>query len=172
MLHMVLPSYAALPRSSCPIALRLGEQQKQKERKAMQRPKPPQDQQQAQEQPQEPPAQRKKKYGTEPIPAQDKRQKRLNVFFSDAEYAELLTRVKRKSGLSAYIRSQAIAGKTQLSVVVPEINLKAYAELARTAANLNQLARKLNSSDIIDLTQLQAELHAFRLALIRQGGDL
>lgn len=131
---------------------------------------PPQDQQQAQpqEQPKEP-AQRKKKYGPEPIPAQDKRQKRLNVFFSQAEYAELLTRVKRKSGLSSYIRSQAMAGETQLSVVVPEINLKAYAELARAAGNLNQLSRKLNASDIIDVSQLQAELHAFRLALISGG---
>lgn len=128
-----------------------------------------QDQQPPQEQHQEPPAQRKKKYGPEPIPAQDKRQKRLNVFFSQAEYAELLTRVKRKSGLSAYIRSQAIAGKTQLYVAVPEINLKAYAELARTAANLNQLARKLNAADIIDVSQLQTELHAFRLALISGG---
>lgn len=128
-----------------------------------------QDQQPPQEQHQEPPAQRKKKYGPEPIPAQDKRQKRLNVFFSQAEYAELLTRVKRKSGLSAYIRSQAIAGKTQLSVVVPEINLKAYAELARAAGNLNQLARKLNAADIIDVSQLQTELHAFRLALISGG---
>ncbi len=128
-----------------------------------------QDQKPHQEQPQEPPAQRKKKYGPEPIPAQDKRQKRLNVFFNAAEYAELLTRVKRKSGLSSYIRSQAIAGKTQLYVAVPEINLKAYAELARTAANLNQLARKLNASDIIDVSQLQTELHAFRLALVSGG---
>ena len=129
--------------------------------------KPYQDQDQQPQQDQQP--ERKKKYGPEPIPAQDKRKKRLNVFFSDAEYAELLTRVKRKSGLSSYIRSQAIAGKTQLSVVVPEINLKAYAELARAAGNLNQLARKLNASDIIDVSQLQTELHAFRLALVSGG---
>jgi len=114
----------------------------------------------------------KTRRGPEPIPVVDKRKKRLNVFFSDAEYIELLSRVKRKSALSSYVRRQAIAGKTQLSVVVPEINLQVYAELARVAGNLNQIARKLNASDIIDVSQLQAELHAFRLALIREGGQL
>lgn len=109
---------------------------------------------------------KKRKRGPDPMPVKDKREHRLNVFFSDAEYADLLSRVKKKSQLSSYVRRQAIGGKTQLSVVVPEINVQAYSELARVAGNLNQISRKLNSSDIIDLSLLLSELESFRKALV------
>ncbi|MNO01967.1 hypothetical protein D3C81_2222460 [compost metagenome] len=68
------------------------------------------------------------------------------------------------------MRAQAFAGKTPYSVKVPEINLQAYAELARAAANLNQIAKAMNEGAPLELQQIQEALHAFRLALIRQGG--
>lgn len=113
----------------------------------------------------------KRRRGPAPIPVGDKRYNRLNVFFSDAEYAELLSRVKIKSRLSSYVRRQAIAGQTELTVEVPQINIKAYAELARVANNLNQIARKLNAADIIDISQLLVELQTFRKALIGRPGE-
>ena len=114
---------------------------------------------------------KRRKRGPEPIPVASKRENRLNVFFSDAELADLLSRVKRKSQLSSYVRRQAIAGKTQLTVEVPAVNLQVYAELARAAANLNQIARSLNESSHVDISTLQEALHAFRLGLIKQGGQ-
>lgn len=113
----------------------------------------------------------KKRRGPEPIPAEQKRGKRISVYLTGAEYAELLSRVKSKDDLAPYIRAQAFAGKTPVAVEVPAINLRVYAELARVASNLNQISRKLNAADIVDVSQLQTELHAFRLALISQGGQ-
>lgn len=109
---------------------------------------------------------KKRKRG--PAPSEGpKRTQRLNVFFTEAEYSDLLTRVRSKWNLAEYVRAQTIRGEVEVSISVPEINIKAYAELARTAANINQISRKLNSADFIDLGQLQAELEAFRRALLK-----
>ena len=112
-----------------------------------------------------------RKRGPDPIPVASKRENRLNVFFSDAEYSDLLSRVKRKSQLSSYVRRQAIAGKTQLSVEVPAVNLQVYAELARAAGNLNQIARHLNGGEAVDMMAIQQALEAFRQSLIRSPGQ-
>lgn len=109
---------------------------------------------------------KKRKRGPSPKPG-PKRTRRLNVFFTEDEYSELLSRVRSKWSLSEYVRAQTIAGDTELSVSVPEINIKAYAELARAAGNLNQIARHLNGGSTIDLSQIQSELEAFRHALLR-----
>ena len=114
---------------------------------------------------------KRRKRGPEPIPLASKRENRLNVFFSDAELADLLSRVKRKSQLSSYVRRQAIAGKTQLSVEVPAVNLQVYAELARAAGNLNQIARHLNGGEAVDMMAIQQALEAFRQSLIRSPGQ-
>ena len=108
--------------------------------------------------------------GPAPRPASEKRSKRVSVYFTDAEYADLLKRVQAPGDLSHYARHQMFAGKTPYRLVVPEINLKAYSELGRIASNINQIARKLNSADIIDLNALLDELGALRLALIAGPG--
>lgn len=105
-----------------------------------------------------------KKPGPTPKPEQ-KRNKRVSVYLSDTEYAELMRRVPHAE-ICDYIRAQVFAGKTPYRVAIPEINLKAYSEMGRVASNINQIARKLNAADIIDLSQLQAEVDALRLALI------
>ena len=109
-----------------------------------------------------------KKRGPEPKSAEDKREKRVSIYLTDVEYAELLKRVKSKRELSVYARHQLFAGKKAYCVSVPEINLQAYRELGQAASNLNQIARKLNASNIIDLDKLQDVLTAFRLALIEE----
>lgn len=112
---------------------------------------------------------KKKRRGPAPTPEEQKRKKRISVYLTGAEYAELLGRVNHKDDLSPYMRAQAFAGKTRYSVKVPELNLQAYADLARAAANLNQLARYLNGGDLLGIPEIQDALHTFRLALIQQG---
>lgn len=111
-----------------------------------------------------------KKRGPAPKPPEQTRTKRISVYLSDTEYADLVQRVPTPHELCNYIRAQVFAGKTPYSVSIPEINLKAYTELGRVASNINQIARKLNAADIIDLSLLQAELAALRLALIEERG--
>ena len=50
---------------------------------------------------------------------------------------------------------------------IPEINRKAYIELARSAVNLNQIARALNRGDRIILEELIRELQEFRRSMLR-----
>lgn len=49
---------------------------------------------------------------------------------------------------------------------IPSINQLAWQELARAAANLNQIAYHLHIGDTPDLPHLRADLAAFRCALI------
>ncbi|RJX74025.1 plasmid mobilization relaxosome protein MobC [Pseudomonas sp. LS-2] len=109
-----------------------------------------------------------KKRGPAPKPAEQQRTKRISVYFSDVEYESLAQRARNKHDLCNYIRAQVFAGQTQVVVSIPEVNIKAYGELGRVGSNLNQIARHLNSGAPVDLQQLQAEIAAFRMALIEQ----
>jgi DNA invertase Pin-like site-specific DNA recombinase len=55
--------------------------------------------------------------------------------------------------------------------VVPELNRKAYSGLARSAGNLNQIAKSLNMNGFNNnlVKQIYDELQSFRLALIGAG---
>ena len=50
---------------------------------------------------------------------------------------------------------------------IPEINRKAYIEMARAASNLNQIARALNRGDRVILEELIRELQAFRRGMLK-----
>ena len=50
---------------------------------------------------------------------------------------------------------------------IPEINRKAYIEMAKAASNLNQISRALNRGDKIILEELIRELQEFRRAMLR-----
>jgi len=64
---------------------------------------------------------------------------------------------------------------------VPQVNIQAYGELARTAANLNQLTRHLNEGDALDaataarlgaeLERLGGEVRVLRLGLLGIRGE-
>lgn len=109
-----------------------------------------------------------KKRGPAPKPREQTRTKRISVYLSDTEYADLVQRVQNPYELCNYIRAQVFAGKTPVSVAIPEINLKAYSEIGRIGSNLNQIARHMNASAPVELQQLLGEIAAFRLALIEQ----
>lgn len=109
-----------------------------------------------------------KKRGPAPKPAEQQRTKRISVYFSEAEYESLAQRARNKHDLCNYIRAQVFAGKTSVSVSIPEINLKAYRDLGQVGSNLNQIARHLNAGAPVELQQLLGEIAAFRLALIEQ----
>ncbi len=57
--------------------------------------------------------------------------------------------------------------------IVPELNQQAWAELSRVSSNLNQLAKRLNQTGIVNQRIALAELQALRAALVgaRQGLD-
>jgi hypothetical protein len=82
------------------------------------------------------------------------------------------SRENGKKGGRPKIAKQLKTGKSA-KPLVPEINRQAYAELSRSASNLNQLAAHLNSvgADARDADSIYAELAAFRAALIGMGGD-
>ena len=86
----------------------------------------------------------------------------VSVRFNDDEL-ELLN--DRRNGMEKgrYLR-QLFLGETPS--LIPPVNLGAYADLARSASNLNQLVRKFNYDGDIDLGDLMEELHEFRLSLI------
>lgn len=59
-----------------------------------------------------------------------------------------------------------MAALEKLPPTVPAINAQAWAELARAAANLNQIARALNAGEKIERGGLRDQLNRFRAALI------
>ena len=59
------------------------------------------------------------------------------------------------------------AALDKLPPVVPEPNVTKWAELGRAAANLNQIAKKLNSSsDELEVSQIRQALTSFRASLL------
>lgn len=110
-----------------------------------------------------------KKRGPTPKPAEEQRTKRISVYFSEAEYEALAQRARNKHDLCNYIRAQVLAGKTTVSVSIPEINLKAYRDLGQSGSNLNQIAKHMNANAPVELQQLLNEIAAFRLSLIEMS---
>lgn len=51
-------------------------------------------------------------------------------------------------------------------VPIPEPNTQKYAELARVAGNINQLARAVNMGGLVDVGSLVRELGVFRMRLL------
>ena len=99
----------------------------------------------------------KRRYGPLPKPEEEKRNRRISVYLTDAEYSKLLKRVRTPGELSAYTRHQLFAGKKPYIVSVPETNYAAWAATAGLANNLNQLVRKLGGVGVVD-----ADLQAVR----------
>ena len=70
---------------------------------------------------------------------------------------------------------QAALGKIIPNASVPAINRRAYAELSRLAANLNQLARAAHENrvavPVAQLDDLYAQVQALRLDLLGAGND-
>ena len=95
----------------------------------------------------------------------------IGVRVSEDEYAALRTKAVQMGMTPAQWLRQAALTRRLPSPPVPAINREHYAELARLAANLNQLSRLANhgQSVTVDQSFLQAlatEVSQLRLALI------
>lgn len=85
---------------------------------------------------------KRRRRGPAPLDAADKRGHTVSVRLNDAELARLDSRrdaVRMQRG--EYLRAAALH---RLPPTIPSVNREHWAELARTAANLNQIARHLN----------------------------
>ena len=113
------------------------------------------------------------KRGPAPKPDEEKRGVRVSVYMAPAELAAL---DQRRGGMerSEWLRRAGL-GK-RLAPAIPAVNREAWVALARTSANLNQIARAMNAAGQIrdaDLVGILAELHgqvaALRLDLVGVG---
>ena len=111
----------------------------------------------------------RKRRGPKPKPAGEKRGTSVTGRLTPAELAQL------DAGRGALPRGEwlrTLALARQLPRAIPEINLEAYGALARSAANLNQLARRANAVDRLAIAGLAAMLATFRAALLGVGSEL
>ena len=104
-------------------------------------------------------------YGPDPLPPDQLRGKRCNVYATDAEFAELKRRADMVNmRVPAYLRECAL---NKLPPVVPEINKEAWLALSKAAANLNQLSKKMNVVGMVKASLIMRELADFRQTLLR-----
>jgi hypothetical protein len=100
---------------------------------------------------------------------EQKREKQLIIRVTEDEL-ERIDIFRGPMQRATFMRQKSLGQST--SSDVPELNTRAYSELARVGANLNQLMKQLNSSDSADMfhaetiEQAVAEVNALRKALI------
>lgn len=99
------------------------------------------------------------KRGPAPKPDEEKRGVRVSVYMAPAELAAL---DQRRGGMerSEFLRSAGLGRR--LAAPIPAVNREVWAEMARIAGNLNQVARALNAGGQVhdaDLVGILAELH-------------
>jgi len=116
------------------------------------------------------------------VPDHERRTHLIGVFVNEGELAELRRRGEATgmTDLATYLRRAVLAQRAPRAVV-PEINRGAWAELARTTANVNQIAAHLNGGGRFDergtprlaeaLDALRAEVRALRLTLTEPTGS-
>lgn len=120
---------------------------------------------------------KKRGRGRPTIAPEARRSHTIAVKVTSAERAELERR-SASAGLreiGVYVRQVAIRGRPPRAVV-PAVNREAWRELARTTANLNQIAAHLNGGGHFDergtprlaqvLDALREEVRLLRLSLI------
>lgn len=108
------------------------------------------------------------------LPPQDKRTHCVSVRLSAAELALLTTdmHAQHKKELAAVLRDAYLKGPRP---VVPAVNVEKWVELARSLANLNQIALRLNIGQLPEdyrpvLHKLARQIHIFRAELLGQKG--
>ncbi|MEQ5024834.1 plasmid mobilization protein [Klebsiella pneumoniae] len=102
-------------------------------------------------------AKTKRRYGPAPLDKSQRLGKRVNVFFTEADYLRLVEKAGGSPlSVPAYIRAVALRGKAAaLPAVIPEANHEVWVATAGLANNLNQLTRKFGAMGI-DHTELAA----------------
>ncbi len=105
-----------------------------------------------------------RKRGPKPKLDSEKRMHQANCRLTDEEWLELN---QRRGALAPAEALRILALSRTLPRAIPEINLLAYQELAKTASNLNQLSRRANQGDQIEnMAELGAILAQLRAALL------
>lgn len=113
---------------------------------------------------------KRRRRGPAPLDAADKRRHSVSVRLNDAELARLdALRETVRMQRGEYLRAAALH---RLPPSIPAVNRRAWAELARTAANLNQLAHRLNAGEAPALAEVRAAVEELRRRLIGVGHDL
>ena len=109
---------------------------------------------------------KKRKRGPDKYAPDQLRSKRLSVYVTEAELAAI-----EKKAASVGMPAPAFlreAGLDRLPPVIPAINQEAWADLARAAANLNQIIKmfRLEGINKEKVTELNTTLAEFRKNLI------
>ena len=91
----------------------------------------------------------------------------VSVRVSESELTAL-DRRRGKIRRGTFLRNVFLGKKEPAQI--PEINRRAYIETARWAANLNQLARQLNSAGFVQAEEVIQTLAEFRRSLLGLAG--
>jgi len=94
----------------------------------------------------------------------ERRTKRLNVFFDVREYEQLLGEARLARMKPSELMRQKFFNAAPPSV--PKVNLDAWTKLSSASANLNQMARYLNSGMRLDIDEVSVLLASFRMSLV------
>jgi len=80
--------------------------------------------------------------------------------------------------ISEFMRAAAFKRAARIPPQIPELNREAWSELSRTASNLNQIAYRANSGEVVASDELQSAIHNCRKLLsdvrgllLRGGAD-
>ncbi len=93
----------------------------------------------------------RRRRGRPRVPDHERRTHLIGVFVNEGELAELRRRGEATgmTDLATYLRRAVLAQRAPRAVV-PEVNRGAWGELARTTANVNQIAAHLNGGGRFD----------------------
>jgi len=99
-----------------------------------------------------------------------RRTKTIAIRFSEAEL-EVLDRQRGTRKRGAFLREMLLG--LPAPQPIPEVNQDAYNASARWAANLNQIARRLNADEKyeVNINELKELIKGFRLALLGGNDD-
>ena len=109
---------------------------------------------------------KRRRHGPVPVALDDLRYHCVSVRLRSAELAQLdSVRATVRMMRGEYLRCAALH---RLPPTIPPVNHLAWSQLARAAANLNQISQHLNtdSTTALEVEEIRMELVRFRLALI------
>lgn len=99
---------------------------------------------------------------------------KIDCYFSVLEREEISAKARRAGlPISTFIRETALGNKIS---ALPTVNVQHWQSLARTTANLNQIAKHLNEGKVINidpllLEEVKEQVQALRLDLLGNQND-